>query len=85
MLALTRRPNQGFRVYVDGQFVGTIAVRPGYYPGETKVLFDLDRRVQIHREELPPRDPCPPPTPPVREEHDGDDASTDESVGGVAQ
>lgn len=70
MLALTRRPNGGFRLYWNGEFIGTLAVRPGLYPGETKCLFDCDPRLQIQREELPPRPTNPPPTHPVRESFD---------------
>lgn len=80
MLALTRRPNQGFRFYWCGELIGELRVRPGLYPGETKCLFDCDRRLDIQREELPPRDGTPPPHHPVREEFDaylddGDDAT----------
>lgn len=70
MLSLVRRPNQGFRLYWCGEFIGELRVRPGLYPGETKCLFDCDRRLDIQREELPPRDSVPPPHHPVREEFD---------------
>ena len=82
MLSLTRRPGQGFRLYYDGELVGWLGVRYGQRDGEIKVLFDCSRRLQVQREELPPRDAVPPPHDPVREESDGP-LDADDSEGGT--